>query len=397
MKFFRKKLKNGMTVLHEKRDMPLVALSITNRFGASHETSNIKGIAHFIEHLVFTGTKTRTHEDISREIEKRGGMINAFTTEDATSFLFKLPSEHLFAGLDIITDILTNPTFGENKFEKEKNVILEEIKMYHDMPQSDIYDRILSCLYEKPFGEGVIGSEKTIKPLTRDHVAKFYADHYNPENYIVSIVGRADLAKVCRYLEQKFRRNKKRYDSLTIKKKHGHIVEERAGIDQAHFIWATHAPLAEDNQRYAFEIIDAYLASGMSSKLFLTIREDRGLAYTVRSSFESKKKYGYYAIYVGTTKAAIPEVKKLILQGFEAASKMSQKEFEEAKERLIGLQKISTEESITVMNELAFSELATKAEDYYKYEKLIKAVKLEDVKRLARIKEYSTAAIVPKG
>ncbi len=397
MKFFRKKLKNGMTVLHEKRDLPVVAISVTNRFGASHETSNIKGIAHVIEHLVFTGTKTRTHEDISREIEKRGGMINAFTSEDATSFLFKLPSEHLFAGLDIITDILTNPTFGENKFEKEKNVILEEIKMYHDMPQSDIYDRILGCLYEKPFGEGVIGSEKTIKPLTRDYVAKFYADHYNSENYIVSIVGQADLPKVCSYLEKKFIRNKKQYVPLPIKKKHGHVVEERAGIDQAHFIWATHAPLSHEKDRYAFEVMDAFLASGMSSKLFLTIREDRGLAYTVRSSFESKKNYGYYAIYVGTTKAAIPEVKKLILEGLQAASKMTEKEFNEAKERLIGLQKISTEESTTVMNDLAFSELATKAEDYYKYEKFIKSVKLEDVRRLAQIKEYSTAAIVPKG
>lgn len=396
MNFLRRKLKNGLTVLYEKRDLPVVALSITNRFGAAHETSDIKGIAHFIEHLVFTGTKTRTHEDISREIEKRGGMINAFTTENATSFLFKLPSEHLFAGLDILADILTNPTFGENKFEKEKKVILEEIKMYHDMPQSDIYDRILSCLYEKPFGEGVIGSEKTIRPLTRDQVAKFFADHYNPSNYIVSIVGKADLAKVCAHLEKNFKPNNAKFKMLQIKKKNGHIVEERAGIDQAHLIWATHAPMADEKDRYAFEVLDAYLANGMSSKLFLTIREERGLAYNVRSTLESRKDYSYYAIYVGTTKEAIPQVKQLILEGFEAVSKMTQKEFEESKERLMGLQKISTEESTNVMTELAFTELSTKAEDYYKYEQFIKSVKLEDVKRLAKIREYSTAAIVPK-
>src|SRR3989338_9771019 len=172
----------------EKRELPLVSLSISNKFGAAFEDKKIKGLAHFIEHLVFTGTKTRTHEDISREIEKRGGVINAFTTENATSFLFKLPSEHIFAGLDILADILNNPIFEKNKFEKEKKVILEEIKMYHDMPQSEIYDKILSCLYEKPFGEGVIGSEKTIRPLQRDMVSKFFADHYNPANYIVSII-----------------------------------------------------------------------------------------------------------------------------------------------------------------------------------------------------------------
>ncbi|MEK6824346.1 MAG: pitrilysin family protein [Nanoarchaeota archaeon] len=396
MKFFRKKLKSGVTVLHEKRDIPVVALSITNRFGAMHETSDIKGIAHLIEHLVFTGTKTRTHEDISREVEKRGGVINAFTVENATSFLFKLPSEHIFAGLDILADILNNPIFEEKKFEKEKKVILEEIKMYHDMPQSEIYDKILSCLYEKPFGEGVIGSEKTIRPLQRNMVSKFFVDHYNPANYIVSIVGKADFNRICNYLEKKFTPNNAAFTMSKIKKKNDHLVEERAGIDQSHFIWAMHAPFAKDKKRYAFEVLDAYLANGMSSKLFLTIREERGLAYSVRSSFDCKKEYGHYTIYVGTTKEAIPQVKQLILEGFKAATKMTSKEFDEAKERLIGLQKISTEESMNVMNELAFTELATCAEEYYEYEKHIKAVKKEDVFSLAKIKDFSTAAIVPK-
>ena len=157
-----------------------------------------------------------------------------------------------------------------------------------------------------------------------------------------------------------------------------------------------HAPFAKDKNKYAFEVLDAYLANGMSSKLFLTIREERGLAYSVRSSLDSKKDHGHYTIYVGTTKEAIPQVKHLILEGFKAAAKISLKEFEEAKERLIGLQKISTEESINVMNELAFTELATEAEDYYKYEHFIKAVKIEDVKKLADVGDYSTAAIVPK-
>src|SRR3989344_706442 len=102
--FFKKKLKNGMVVLFEKRELPLVSVSITNRFGGAYEKSGIKGIAHFIEHLVFTGTKTRTHEDISREIEKKGGVLNAFTAQEITSFHFKMQSEHLFSGLDILID-----------------------------------------------------------------------------------------------------------------------------------------------------------------------------------------------------------------------------------------------------------------------------------------------------
>src|SRR3989344_2640467 len=126
-KLVRKKLKNGITVLFEKRDLPLVSLSISNPFGGAFEKSEIKGIAHFIEHLLFTGTKTRTHEDISREIEKKGGILNAFTGNEVTSFLFKLPSEHVMAGLEILTDMINNAIFKPEKFEKEKKVILEEI------------------------------------------------------------------------------------------------------------------------------------------------------------------------------------------------------------------------------------------------------------------------------
>jgi len=155
MKFQKRKLKNGITVLYEQRDLPIVSFSISNPFAASHEESKIKGIAHFIEHLVFTGTKTRTHEDISREIEKRGGVLNAFTAQDVTSFWFKLPSEHLFSGMDILVDMLKNPLFDEKKFEKEKKVILEEIKMYHDNPQRHVFEKIEENLYEKPFGVGV--------------------------------------------------------------------------------------------------------------------------------------------------------------------------------------------------------------------------------------------------
>ena len=333
---------------------------------------------------------------MSREVEKRGGMLNAFTDHLVTSFWFKLPSEHLFVGLDILADMLNNPLFEEKKFEKEKRVILEEIKMYHDMPQSDIYDKILSCLYEKPFGEGVIGSEKTIKPLKRDFVADYFKENYNPENYLATVVGKADLKKICNYLESRFKQKNRKNKFPNILKKNSHIVEERRGIDQSHFIYGLHAPLAADKNRYAFEVLDACLANGMSSKLFLAIREERGLAYSIRSSYDAKKSYSHYTIYVGTTKEAIPEVKNLILAGFESIRKMTEKEFEQAKERLIGLQKISKEESANVMNELVFAELATKAEDYYEYEAHIKRVRLADVQNLANIGEYSTAAIVPK-
>lgn len=398
MNLIRQQLKNGMTVIVEKRELPVVAVSISNPFGAASEESEIKGIAHVIEHLVFTGTKTRTHEDISREIEKKGGILNAFTAQEITSFWFKLPSKHLFAGLEILRDLLVNPIFDEKKFEKEKKVILEEIKMYHDDPARSVHELIIGNLYEKPFGEGIIGSAKTVSALKRDFVIDFYKKHYTPEKYLVTVVGDVDVDKVCAWLEKNFVAGKRAEKEVVLKIKHRESVEERKGIDQAHFLFGVHAPLMQEKDYSVLEVLDAYLANGMSSQLFLKIREEKGLAYTVHSSLNAEKSYSYYTIYAGTTKQAVPEVKKLILQGFADIEKMSEKNLLEAKERLVGLQQISREESSRVMQELLFYELATKAEEYYSREERIRAVTLTEVKKLARelVREYSTAAIVPK-
>ncbi len=397
LKNFQKRvLKNGMIAIMEKRDLPLISLSITNKFGAAFESSKIKGIAHFIEHMLFTGTKTRTHEDISREIEKKGGIINAFTAHEVTSYWFKLPNKHVFIGLDILTDMLNNPKFDTEKFDKEKKVILEEIKMHHDTPQYHVYEQIEKNLYEKPFSELILGSKETVSALKRDYLASFFKKIYSPENYIVTIVGSADFDKICSHLEEKFRKRKKKIEIIPIKKKNSETIEERPGIDQAHFVFAVHTPLYQDPDFYALQVLDAYLANGMSSRLFLEIREKRGLAYAVNSSIESEKSYSFYAIYVGTTKESIDKVKELILQEFKNVENMTEKDLEEAKERLIGLKKVTSEESVNVMGGLMYSELNGSAEDYYRFDEDIKKVTLNQVKNLAKIKEYSTAAIVPK-
>ncbi len=382
----------------EKREVPVVAFSITNRFGGAYEDSNIKGIAHFIEHLLFTGTKTRSHEDISREIEKRGGELNAFTSHEMTSFHFKIPSIHFISGLNILTDMLNNPAFDQEKFEKEKKIILEEIKMYHDTPQRHVLEMLEENLYERPFGEKVIGSEKTVNSLKRDFVADFFSKNYDPSNYIVSVVGNADFEQICEYLENNFKKKKLKMKSKEIKFKNKESIEERADIDQAHFVIGMHAPLRNTKEFDVLTVLDAYLADGMSSRLFLEIREKRGLAYTVRSMLNSEKSYSYYSIYAGTKKDKIGEVKELIFAEFENIKNMSEKDLKEAKERVIGLKAINSEESVNIMNELMFYELVGNAEDYYKLEEKINKVTLKEVKELAKrlVKKYSSAAVVPR-
>jgi predicted Zn-dependent peptidase len=398
MKFLRRKLKNGMDVIFEKRELPVVCLGIANRFGAAYEKSEIKGVAHVIEHLLFTGTKNRTSKQISEEIEKKGGILNAFTSHETTCFWFKLPSEHTFSGLEILSDMLNNPLFDIEKFEKEKKVILEEIKMYHDDPAMDVFNKIEQCLYEKPFGELVIGNSKSVSGLKRDEVVKIFKENYNPKNYIACIVGNVDFDKVCEFLESNFKGNKAVPKELPIKKINKDIKEEREGIDQANFVIGFHAPLSNEDEFFALRVLDSYLAYGMSSPLFIEVREKRGLAYSVRSSIESEKEYAYYTIYAGTMKDKIDEVKRIILEEIDKVKNITDKQIEEAKETLRGLRKISKEESINVMNKILFEELAGKAEDYYNFEKKIDSVTISDVKKMAKklLEKYSVATIVPK-
>ncbi|MEK6847487.1 MAG: pitrilysin family protein, partial [Nanoarchaeota archaeon] len=389
---------NGITILFEERELPLVCYSISNPFGGSHETSDIKGVAHLFEHLLFTGTKTKTQEELSKQIEKRGGILNAFTAQDFTTYWCKLPSEHLDICMDILHDILKNPTFNPEKLEKEKKVVLEEIKLFHDDPERHIYELIEQALYKPPFNEGIIGSAKTVNSLTREKIVHIFEEKYSPENFIVVVVGKANIKKICERLEKDFNSQKKSYSYLPIENHHQNIVEERAGIDQAQFIWATHAPL-EQKKQYSLEIINAYLTGGMSAKLWLEIREKHGLAYTVRGSIEREKNYSYYSIYVGTTKEAVPKIKDMIIQGIKDVEEMTIRDLAEAKQRLIGLRRVATEESINAMQKLIFTEISTSnAHEYYEYEKHLDEITLEEVKLLAKslLKEYSTATILPK-
>ena len=398
MNFEKRKLKNGITVLFEKRDLPLVCYSISNPFGGSHETSEIKGVAHLFEHLLFTGTKTRTHEEIAKEIEKRGGVLNAFTAQDTTTFWCKLPSEHIDIGMDILHDILKNPTFAPDKLEKEKKVVLEEIKMFHDDPERHVYEMIEKALYKPPFNEGIIGSAKTVQSLTREKIIHIFSEKYSPEKFIVTIVGKADINHICKRLESEFSPKNKEYESLPVEKNHQNISEERLGIDQAQLIWATHVSPDKKTQ-YALEILNTYLTNGMSAKLWLDIREKHGLAYTVRGSIEREKNYSYYSIYAGTTKEAIPKVQELILKGIQNTVQMTEQDLIEAKQRLIGLRKVATEESINTMQKLIFAEISNgDAEEYYNYEKELAKISLANVKSLAKelLKEHSTAMIIPK-
>jgi len=393
--FYKKRLKNGLTVLFEKRQLPIIASSAAIKFGSQYETENEKGIAHFIEHLMFKGTKKRSAKQISEYIEKKGGILNAYTDESVTCYWNKLPSKYFKDSLNIAADLILNPKFDAKEFEKEKHVILEEIKMHHDNPQIYSLEKIKELLYKKPFGMFGAGTAETVKSLTRSQIVRKFSDCYSPNNMVFAVVGNTDFTEICKFAEKTFPKKKKVFSFPKIQKINGHFIEVRRGIDQAHFVFGFHAPTLADKKRYAFELFDVIIGEGMSSRLFQEIREKRGLAYAVKSMPDLQKDFGYEIFYIGTVKEKIREIQEIILKEIKKINQLSQKDLSEAKEQLLGLNKLRNEDSVNTMNALIQEEIAGDAENFYKYDERILAVKLQDVRSFSKLKAYSTMALVP--
>ena len=392
--FYRKKLDNGIIVIFEKRSIPVIAVSTSVKFGAQYESEKIKGISHFMEHLVFKGTKNRTVVDIPKVIEGKGGIINAFTGEEITCFWNKLPSKHFELGADISRDLVLNPLFEKEALERERKVILEEIKMYHDNPSSYVIEMIKNRLYKKPFNMSVAGTLKTVAGLSREKVVELHNSVYSTNNLIFCVVGDCEWEQVLIEAE-KFPKINKPIQNIKIIPKNGSLVEKRKGIDQAHEVIGFHMPKLNDKNRYAAEIFDSILGNGMSSRLFQEVREKRGLCYSIKSHLEQSKDYSYELIYTGTVKEKIKEVREIVLKEIKKFKDLKQSELEEGKETLIGLKQISKEKCDGTMIDLLSEEIGGNAENYYNYEESINNVKLKDVQELSKLKGYSFVALVP--
>ncbi len=397
--FYRKVLKNGMTVILEKRNLPVVSVAFAVRNGGVNEKEEEKGISHFIEHMLYKGTPTRNAKRIAEEIEKNGGDLNGFTSEEITAYWCKMPSKHLGVALDVLSDMIKNPLFDEKEIEKERLVIFEEIKMYHDTPRMHVFDEIQKSLYDGTMKINLAGTFDTMKSINREKMVDKFREIYTPNNMILCVVGDADFNYLVKFAEENFGDKKGKVPFSKFNLKNKLRTEMRPGIDQANLVFAYHAPLAEDKKCYAAIILNSLMAGGMSSRLFAEIREKRNLAYSVKGESNINKTFAYNLIYVGTMKENIEKVRGLILEEFEKVSEeLNKKELDGAKEQLIGNYYISMEDSQMQMVGLLASEVHGNAEEFYNFEKNILGVKLEDVKKLASNvkKDYSFFALVPK-
>jgi predicted Zn-dependent peptidase len=393
--FYRKKLDNGLIVIFEKRNIPVVSVSTSVKFGAQYEPENVKGISHFIEHLVFKGTKNRTVSEIPKQIESKGGIINAFTGEEITCFWNKLPSKYFSLGADVSRDLALNPLFENDALERERKVVLEEIKMYHDNPSTYILEKIKELLYKKPFNLSITGTEKTLSNLTQEKVKELFNSIYSTNNLIFAVVGKISWDEVLTEAN-KFPPLHRTIQNIKITENHGEIIEKRKGIDQAHLVLGYHMPKLLDKNRYAALVFDLILGNGMSSRLFQEIREKKGLCYAIKSHVEQSKDYSYGFVYSGTTSDKVLEVKNLILREIKKLKDLKLSDFNEAKETLIGLREISKEKCDSTMMDLLQEEIAGNSSKYYEFENEINKVRLEDVRNLSNLKGFSLAGLLPE-
>jgi len=354
---FRKKiLKNGMTVLFEKREIPVMSMIFAVKSGGINESLDEKGISHFIEHMLYKGTKKRSAKKIAEDIEKTVGELNGFTSEELTGFLCKIPSKNLYSALDVLMDLVKNPVFDEKELEKERKVIFEEMKLYKDNPRLHVLNEIQKILYTGTLSVDLIGTQKTMNSLSKKKLVDKFKKIYTPENMIFCSVGNGDFKKLINILEKNFKSSRREISKQDFKKKNEIKYEKRKGLDQANLVFAFHSPISSNKDSYAAHLLLSLMVGGMSSRLFSEIREKRNLAYAVKGEFNCNKEFSYSYIYVGTTKENVEKVKELILREFEDVSKnLRKKEFDKIKKQVIGNYEISMEDSQTQMINLLAS------------------------------------------
>jgi predicted Zn-dependent peptidase len=397
LKFYRKVLKNGMTLIFEKRDLPVASVVIAVRAGGINEKPSEKGISHFIEHMLYKGTPTRNSRKIAEEIEKNGGELNGFTDEIITAFWCKIPSSHLKLAMEVLTDMVKNPLFDEEELEKERKVIFEEIKMRKDNPHIYVLDNVQNELYSGTLGLNLIGDEKTMGAINREKMVSKFEEIYQPNNMILGIVGDADFEEIVEFAEKNFGNKKGIIPKINFSLKNNSKTDKRKGIDQANMVFAYHVPVSTNKQSYTALVLNTLMAGGMSSILFQEIRDKRNLAYSIRGDSNINKLFAYNTIYAGTTKKNVEKAKEIILKEFkEVSQSLTEKELNQVKVQLVGNYHIYMEDSQAQLINLLIHELDGNAKEFYNFEKNIKSVKLEDVKKMAKIKNYSFFALVPE-
>jgi predicted Zn-dependent peptidase len=356
-------LNNGIRIITEKIPHSYsvtIGIWVTN--GSRHERRESNGVAHFIEHLLFKGTKRRSALDISREIDSVGGILNAFTSREFVCYYAKVLDSFLPKAVDILSDIFLDSQFDPEEIEKERKVILQEINMQEDSPDDYIHDLFSQSLWRgHPLGMPIIGNEESVGGLTRDYVIGYMNENYRAENIIIAAAGNVDHQELLRLFSDMCSRipggATKKSTRRPSYKKTIKVVEK--DLEQVHLCLGVKALPQDHEHRYAAHLMNTILGGGMSSRLFQEVREKKGLAYSIYSYMAAHSDTGSLAVYAGTSQERLAEVIDITLREFKRLKKrtVTRIELDSAKEQLKGNILLSLESSDNRMSKLAKNEI----------------------------------------
>ena len=336
-------LENGLTIIGE--EIPYVksiSLGVWINAGSRIEDEEISGVSHFIEHMLFKGTRNRTSKQIASEIDNLGGQINAFTSKECTCYYVKLLDSHIDIGIDVLSDMILNSKFNEDDLDKERSVIIEELKMYEDSPEDLAYDLLTENIYKHdPLGMNIIGTEESLKRLNREKLLDYFNKYYVPNNSVIAISGNFNFDEIINKIEERFKVWKKRDVNVDIKKAEfkSCFLTKNKDIEQVNLAMSLEAvPLENDKEVYALAVINTVFGGSISSRLFQKIREEKGLVYSIYSSQSLYRKCGELGIFASMSNEHLKEVYESIIEEIKIMKKyyLTDQEIKESKEQLKG-------------------------------------------------------------
>jgi predicted Zn-dependent peptidase len=378
-------LPNGLKVVYVKRNNKSVAVQVLVRVGSNNETKEQAGYSHFLEHMLFEGTKKRKDSQIiANEIESVGGHFNAYTTNERTCFYIKVPNKYAERAIDILSDMMQHSTFEEHALRKEKKVVVKEIDMVNDDPRNYQWTFFHQHFFQKhPSKNPVYGNRRSILTMKRDDIIDYYKKYYNPKNMVLVIVGNIgnwkQLARkyftftggrahrIAKVNEPSLKRNKE--------------VKVKKNIISSYLVLGYHTVPRKHQDSYVLDVINAILGRGQSGWMFNQIRGKNGLAYEVGTEHIAELQFGYLAVHVSASKSKIPTVKALILNQLQRLQQVTERELHEAKEYLEGNFLLANEDNQKFADTLCYAE-STQSEGFTtKYITNIKRVTRDDVLR----------------
>jgi predicted Zn-dependent peptidase len=357
-------LPNGLVVITETmQHVRSVSVGIWVRNGSRREVSTENGLAHFLEHMVFKGTERRSAEDIAREMDSVGGMLDAFTSKEQICFNAKVLDEHLPIAFDVLADLVLRPKLDADDVKKERQVVLEEIKMDLDNPEYLLHDIFTRGFWPNhSLGRPILGTPETVRKFDRERLSKRFQDWFAPDHLLVTAAGNITHEQVLQLVEKEFgylpARKPVNEDAAPTTGAPIHL-ETKKDLEQVHIcIGVPSLPIAHE-RRFGIAVLNNLLGGGMSSRLFQNIREKHGLAYAVFSELTPYSDAGMFSVYAGTAKETVGQVLDMTIAEFRAMkeSPVSEEELRRAKNHLKGSLMLSLESTSSRMSNLARQEL----------------------------------------